>query len=389
MAREVKMPKMSGTTEEVVLLRWRVKVGDTVKRGDVLCEVETDKTTLDVETFEAGTVLSLNASEQATVVAGDVIAVLGEAGEPLPAPAPAEAPTAEGTRGPTRPATPGGAPRASAMVQNRAAKRSVDLAAVRGTGPGGLITRDDLERYLAGAPAPAAPEATEPAPVHAAGRLSPAQASLGRALSQWWSATPHFYLKMSVNAGPLLARRAAQRRPDGRAVSLNALVLHALARVLGLYPRLRQAWKDGDLTPPGDAAVGLAVAVGEDLAVPVVRGADRKSVLEIDNDIAHLVARARERRLESADVTGGVFTLTNLGMLGVDEFAPVVAPGQSGILALGRVRKSLEVADDGSMSVRDVAVLTAAFDHRVVNGAQAASFMAALRKQMEEREHHA
>jgi len=393
-AFQVTMPKMSQTTEEVVLLKWKVRVGDTVKRGDPICEVETDKTTMDVESFGAGTVLEILAGEDETVIAGTVIAVLGEPGEKVAPLAPA--PRASSTASPGAPHAPAVSARnspeaepaadsgvaryrrnqggilATPLVRNIAAKRGVDLAKLKGSGARGLITKRDVEEYLARGEA------------GASRRLTPQQEVVGRNLTKWWTTAPHYYLKVDAAADGLLARRASLKRADGGAASINAFLVRAAARVLALHRRVNSSYRDGELVEHAEVNVGLAVAVGDDLYVPVVRDADRKGVLEIDRELEWLVAKARSSRLEAADLAGGTFTVTNLGMYGIDEFTPIIAPGQAGILAVGRIRKRLDVDDEGRMAVRSLCVLTGAFDHRVLNGAQAALFMSALRAAVEE-----
>jgi len=391
MAVEIKMPKLGQTTDEVHLVRWHVKVGDTVTKGQPLCEAENDKTTMDVESYAAGTVLRLEVEPDATITAGTVIAVLGEPGEALPrgappaqgAAAPIEtAPAGKPTPKPPVPAAaaPGPLPagvRATRLVQNIARKRGVDLTRVRGTGARGLITKRDVEAYLdGGAPA----EAPAEAPVG----LSERQVALGRNLQASKSRIPHYYLKATLDCERLLSFRQANLLPDGGRVSIDALLAGACAKALARHPNVNAAFREERLQPNPRIHVGVAVSAETELYVPVVRDTDRKGVREIDRELRFLAAKARSGRLEPQEERGGTFTLTNLGMYPVEEFGAIINPPQVAILAFGRIARRLEVDEDGAMRVRRACTVTGSFDHRAVNGAQGAAFLAELKKIVEE-----
>jgi pyruvate dehydrogenase E2 component (dihydrolipoamide acetyltransferase) len=423
MAVEIPMPRLSQTTDEVRLIRWLVKEGDRIRKGQALCEVENDKTTMEVESFAAGTVLRLAGEPDSVIGAGSVIAVLGEPGERVPAASPAGAAaasapalTAPSPRAPVAPtvatgatapgaATPepvprpaGQAPlpdgvRATPLVRNLARKHGVDLAQVRGTGARGLITREDLDAWLraggvaaaaavAGpttaipaAPAPAAPSAI-PLSVH--------QKAVARAVTAAKTQVPHYYLKTRVFADRLLAWRAANRRPDGDAVAIDAILVWACARALLRHPRINGTFREEHILSSPQAHVGVAVAAGEELHVPVVHQAEAKDIRDIDRELALLAAKAQAGRLAPSDLAGGTFTLTNLGMYPVEEFAAVLNAPQLAIVAAGRIRKELTVSEDESLRVRSLLTLTGSFDHRGVNGAQGAAFLAEVKNILEE-----
>jgi pyruvate dehydrogenase E2 component (dihydrolipoamide acetyltransferase) len=446
MAIEIKMPKLGQTTDEVHLVRWLVSEGDTVAKGQPLCEAENDKTTMDVESYAAGTVLRLSVEPDTVIPAGTVIAVLGEPGEkpdsgkPKP-PAPAETeptsaapPQASPGSPPTSPGSlpsaarsaaagapgarsaaagpPGALPRdalppgvrATRLVQNIARKRGVELTRVRGTGARGLITKRDVEAYLQGGAAAAAGDARS-AEATAAGTvggreiptavggtagaaggsaLSNRQLALGRNLQASKSRIPHYYLKATVFCERLLSWRDTNLLPDGGRVSIDALLASACARALARHPTLNAAFRDDGLHPNPRVHVGVAVSAGAELYVPVIRDADRRDVREIDRELRFLAAKARSGRLAPEEERGGTFTLTNLGMYPVEEFGAIINPPQVAILAFARIAGRLEVDDSGAMRVRQACTATGSFDHRAVNGAQGAAFLAELKKIVEE-----
>ena len=433
MAVEIPMPRLSQTTDEVRLIRWLVKEGDRVSKGQALCEVENDKTTMEVESFAAGTVLRLAGQPDSAISSGTVIAVLGEPGERVPAAsgaAASAAPAAAASVGQPAPAEPAAARpaavlpavaeppaagpqppgvRATPLVRNLARKHGVDLSKVRGTGARGLITHEDLEAWLrdrtAGAavaagtagtatpsPAPAQqapggsprPAPAQPAATPSSIPLSVHQKAVARAVTAAKTQVPHYYLKTRVFADRLLAWRTANRRADGGAVAIDALLVWACARALLRHPRLNGTFAEERILASPQANVGVAVAAGEELHVPVIRQAESKDIREIDRELASLAAKAQAGRLQLTELAGGTFTITNLGMYPIEEFAAVLNAPQLAILAAGRIRKELAVAEDESLRVRAVLTLTGSFDHRAVNGAQGAAFLAEIKRILEE-----
>jgi pyruvate dehydrogenase E2 component (dihydrolipoamide acetyltransferase) len=423
MAIEIRMPRLSQTTDEVRFLSWLVGEGDEVRRGDRLCEVETDKVTTEVESFAEGTVLRLLAEPDAVIDAGTVIALLGEKGEQVPegyaAPGangsiegrPAtrkhgapESVMAQGTEEASRggkpvgedqlriePAARGhaGGIRATKLVQNLSRKRGIDLASVRGTGPRGLITKRDLEehektREAATSHPPGAPQAAGAGTPGAETALSTHQRAVARSLSMSKREIPHYYLKTRIVVDALVRKREELRREDGSRLSVDSFFVHALARVLAEMPRMNGYFRDNKLVLHRGIHINAAIAAGEELYAPVVRDANRKSVEEIDRELRLLAAKARSGKLEPEDVTGGSFTLSNLGMYPVEEFVPIINPPQAGIVALGRMGRELVVEAGDTMRVRTLCTVTGSFDHRIVNGVQGAVFLQRLKTLMEE-----
>jgi pyruvate dehydrogenase E2 component (dihydrolipoamide acetyltransferase) len=417
MAVEIKMPRLSQTTDEVRLLNWLVQEGDRVNKGDSLCEVETDKVTMSVESFGGGIVLKLLAEPDTVVDAGTVIALLGEQGEEAPAgygmsggkkasagptaaersvrthgSAEDESVSRPGEQVEATPAArgPAGSVRATKLVQNLARKRGIDLATVRGTGPRGLITKRDLEEQASAARPPGAPvsggaaEAAEKAAPGGEIALSAHQRAVARSLSMSKREIPHYYLKTRVIADVLKKRREELTGADGGRLSVDSFFVYALARALAEMPRLNGYFRDNLLVLHRGVHVNVAMAAGEELYAPVVRDADRKSLEEIDRELRRLGAKARSGKLEPEDVAGGSFTVSNLGMYPVEEFVPIINPPQSGIVAVGRMKRELIVEENDVMRVRTVCTVTGSFDHRVVNGAQGAAFLQRLKMQLEE-----
>jgi pyruvate dehydrogenase E2 component (dihydrolipoamide acetyltransferase) len=407
MAVEITMPRLSQTTEEVRLIRWLVNEGDTLSRGQALCEVENDKTTMEVESFAAGTVLQLYGEPDSVIEAGTVIALLGEpaerasvpeeepekptralgqtagAAELSPAaadtvsPADASAGDAVRTLGPL----PSGV-RATRLVQNIARKRGVDLTKVRGSGARGLITNKDLEAFVAASTAGAVTPSAET--LTATESLSEHQVVLGRNLQAAKSQIPHYYLTTRIDCEALLSIREVSRRPDGQKCSLNAILLHAVARALRRHPRLNAWFRNGQLQLNSEINLGLAVSVDEELYVPVIRQADSKGIVRIDQELQILLDKAQSGRLKPKDLRDGTCTLSNLGMYPVEQFTAIINPPQVAILAFGRIGKAPEVDESGAIRVRRVCTVTGSFDHRAVNGAQGAAFLTELKKIIEE-----
>ncbi len=425
MAVEIPMPRLSQTTDEVKLIRWLVKPGDAVAKGQALAEVENDKTTMEVESFAAGTVLRLSGEPDSMIAAGSVIAVLGEPGERPEAGAAGTAPAPPGRTPASPPApAPTGAPGlasaaaaegvlATPLVRNLARKHGVDLGRVRGTGARGLITRADLDSYLrapstppssAPATAPSASQSAAPsaAPAQAVRQaagapqepglpaevvevpLSAHQRAVARAVTAAKSQVPHYYLRTRIGADRLQAWRETHRRADGRKVAVDAILAWACARALARHPRLNGTLSGERLRLEPQVHIGVAVAAGEELHVPVVRQAQLKDIAELDRELAGLVDKARAGRLAAADLSGGTFTLTNLGMYPVEDFAAVLNAPQVAIAAAGRIGREIAVAEDGSFRARSALSLTGSFDHRAVNGAQGAAFLAEIKRILEE-----
>lgn len=410
MAVVIKMPQLSQTTEDVKLVSWLVSEGQQIKKGDHLCEVETDKAVMPVESFESGTVLKLAAQPDTMVMAGDVIAVLGKPGENIDDVIGDPGEDKSKAAGLARALPSGGAPgkmtevKATPLVRNIAKKKNISLEDIAGRGPGGLITKKDLEEYSAGrktgAPAPARrpaaeaggfaqERAVESAPRTAADGyreypLSKNQTHVAMNLTRSFTQVPHYYLKCRVYTDPLLAWREKNRQPDGAKVSVYSLLVYAAAKALRKHPGLNGFFRDNKLVLFNGINVGIAVTARDDLHVPVIKDADKKGIREIDKEVKWLVAKTQNGKLEPKDILDGSFTLTNLGTYPVDEFCAIINPPQAGIIAVGHITKTLYIDDNDAMSIRNACTVTGSFDHRIVNGSGGAAFLAYFKKIIEE-----
>ncbi len=404
MATEVFMPQLGLTMTEGTVVRWLRKVGDTVKKGDPIFEVETDKVVQEVASLDEGVLLEVLVEEGKPVPVGSVIAYLGVPGETVAGDGekagragslaagastePAAVPS------PAAPAEPGFV-KASPVAKNLAKKLGVDLGKLQGTGPGGRIVEEDVRRAAEAAAAPAASGSSGPAE-RVAGEMPtppslPPSPKVGERvelrgirkvvaerMAASFSTAPHFYLTVEVDAGALVALRkqiegAIQRR-CGVELTITDLLVRAAAMALREHPEANAAWVDGGIQMNPRVNVGVAVAVKDGLVVPVIQDADRLAMGDIARKRKELVEKARAGQLSLSDLEGGSFTLTNLGMFGVDQFQAILNPPQAAILATGRIKDRVAV-HEGQVVVRPTMFATLSVDHRVVDGALGASFL--------------
>ncbi len=433
---EVTMPRLSDTMQEGTIAKWLKQPGDPVGRGDVLAQVETDKATMDLTAFEAGTLQEILAPEGSTVPIGQAVARIGAGGgQPAPSPPAAVAPPAAGATGSEVPQAPearaqaaeapeptqapartptltpsaetrrafpppdgaaGGKVRASPLARRIAEEHGVDLATVRGSGPEGRVIRVDVEAAMAaGRPAPAAPAAAPAPPAPAVAGpdeervpLSQMRKTIARRMAESASTVPHFFLTTTVDASALVALRqqiVQQQEAAGEEVrvSLNDLVVRACAVALRRMPEVNVSFAGDALIRHHRVHVGIAVATERGLIVPVVRDADQKTVGQIAREARDLADRAREGKLLPRDYTGGTFSVSNLGMFGVEQFNAIINPPEAAILAVGAAtREPAEHA--GQVTLRDRMKLTLSVDHRALDGAAGARFLQLLKTLLEQ-----
>jgi pyruvate dehydrogenase E2 component (dihydrolipoamide acetyltransferase) len=419
MAEDVVMPRLSDSMEEGTVLRWLKSEGDEVAVGDELVEIETDKANMVYESDAAGTLIELVASEGDTLAIGDVIARVGEPGEAnggggkkkkgkkekaekseqaaeqAPVATIEAAPAAE--PGPAEPAVPAPSPegdgriKASPLAKRIAAEKGLDLAAISGSGPGGRIVKADVEG--AGAQPPAAPAAAPAAgvPETAKGEvtrqeLTKLQQTVARRMAESKATAPHFYLTVEVDMSRAVAARADMKAgtPEGEPVpSFNDMVVKACAIALRENPRANGAYRDGQLELYSRVNVGVAVAGHEALTVPTVFDADRKGLRDIARSTRELAAKVREGTITPPELSGGTFTVSNLGMYGIGSFSAVINPPQAGILAVGAIAER-PVVRDGEIGTAHLMSATLACDHRILYGAEGAEFLARIRALLEE-----
>jgi pyruvate dehydrogenase E2 component (dihydrolipoamide acetyltransferase) len=404
MAKKVVMEALSPTMEEGRVVTWHRREGDAVKSGDTIAEVETDKAVMELVARTDGTILRVVAGEGDTVPVGDVVAFIGTPGEELPAPSPAAPSPATQPQpspepasaaapvsaepepaplpvGPTQePDGQAGRVKASPLARRLARDRQVDLRVVEGTGPGGRVVKRDIEAFVA-APTPSVSIPTgaayEDVPV------SQMRKTIARRLVQSIGPIPTFYLTAEADMERVAEAREAlntgNREPR---ISFNDVVLKATALALARHPSCNAWWQETHVRQWRDVHLGMAVAVEEGLITPIIRHADRKPLAEIAREGRELAERARARKLVPEEYTGATFTLSNLGMYGIDDFTAVINPPEAGILAVGSVTTKPVVAQ-GAVVVRRRMRVTMSCDHRVIDGATGAVFLQTLVQMLE------
>ena len=399
MPEEVRMPALGQTTDELVITTWLKAEGDTVRLGDPLCEVETDKAMVEVEAFVAGTLLSILHGAGETVEVGTPIAYIGVQGEQVPdnggwAPGGASASGGAIPSG-AMPDVKGGRPvLASPAARQLAKSHGIDLSTVKGSGPGGCIDKEDVQALVGAIAAPLAPPGADQDGGGQRGAAGPVTATLvprhrqviAQRLTRSVQTVPHITLSVSIDMG-----RARQAVANGRDAGLDHLsythlILRAIARALPSHPAVNRVWsadEDGPrYRPVGAANVGLAVAGDDTLLVATISGAGSSSLAELVRSTDDAVRRARSGSLNSADIRPAAIILSNLGMYRVDAFQAIIDPDQSAILATGRVVDQV-VAADGGIHVRPQMQATLSIDHRVADGVQAAKFLGAIAGELE------
>jgi pyruvate dehydrogenase E2 component (dihydrolipoamide acetyltransferase) len=411
---EVVMPRLSDSMEEGTILQWLKQVGDEIAVGDELVEIETDKANMAYESDVAGKLTEIVAAEGETLPIGSVIARIGEGdGSSTPTPEPTEAPTESPEAAINAPPTSNGSerPKASPIARRLAKEKELDLTTLEGSGPGGRIVKADVERAAssaggvdtggprteakpppAGPPAAATgPAATAPSPETAKGTvsyedLSKLQSTVARRMSESKATAPHFYLEAEVDMSRLVAARGQIKAgaKEGDVVpSFNDMVVKACALALREHPRANGAYRDGRFELYSRVNVGVAVAARDALVVPTIFDADQKNLRQIATDSRALAQRVREEQITPPELSGATFTVSNLGMFGIDSFAAVINPPQAAILAVGAITER-PVVRDGQTTTAHLMRVNLACDHRILYGAPAAEFLARIRALLEE-----
>ncbi|NVO32778.1 pyruvate dehydrogenase complex dihydrolipoamide acetyltransferase [Hymenobacter lapidiphilus] len=437
-ATVIRMPKMSDTMTEGTIAAWLKKVGDKVKSGDILAEVETDKATMELDNYEDGTLLYIGPKEGEAVPVDGVLAIIGEEGadvqamlggqsggasDAAPAPAAAAevvAPASASTSAPApvaeaAPAATGGRIFASPLAKSIAKDKGIDLNTIKGSGENGRIVSRDLEDVAASAApaqaaapaaAPAAQPAAAPAPVAAQPAPAPAAAPaapvaqpadgtytdtpvsqmrkvIARRLSESLFTAPHFYLTMEILMDRAMEVRTQLNELSPVKLSFNDLVIKAAAVALRHHPAVNSSWLGDRIRQNHVINIGVAVAVDEGLLVPVVRNADGKGMSQIATEVKELAGKAKSKKLQPAEWEGSTFTISNLGMFGIDEFTAIINPPDACILAVGGIKQTA-VVKNGELAVGNIMKVTLSCDHRVVDGATGAAFLQTLKSLLED-----
>jgi pyruvate dehydrogenase E2 component (dihydrolipoamide acetyltransferase) len=413
MATEIKMPQLSDTMSSGKILTWRLKEGDTVKRGDILAEVETDKANLEIESFFNGTLLKVAVPAGSVAKVGEVIAVIGQPGEsvgapsaakPAPAAATPAAPVAQVVTAPVTPQPLQHAPltvvssqervKASPLAKKVAESLQVNLSTVQGTGPNGRIVRRDVEA-AAGDVAPraggqAAP-AFQPAPsaqpmAAGAGTLTPLsrmRETIARRMQESVTTAPHFYVTTSVNMGESIRlREALKERAEYKGISMNHLVIKAVAYGLAREPRVNAAMRDGQHYQPAQINIGIITALEDGLIIPVLKDVDQMALKDVVFEARAAIDRARAGRPNASDLSGGTFSISNMGMFDVESFTAIINPGQGGILAVSAIKEQ-PVVQNGQIVVGSVMKATVSVDHRIIDGVMASTFLKYFKEALE------
>ena len=407
------MPALSPTMEEGTLAKWLVKVGDTVSSGDIMAEIETDKATMEFEAVDEGVITAIAVPEGSEgVKVGTVIATLAGEDEDAapPAPAPAAkveaaapkpvaavaAPAAAAPAAASAPATKGDRVIASPLAKRIAGQKGVDLAALKGSGPGGRIVKADVEAVQGGAvPAAVTAAPTAPAPIAAAvpdfgipyeaEKLNNVRKTIARRLTEAKQTIPHIYLTVDIRLDALLKLRGELNKalePDGVKLSVNDLLIKALARALLRVPKCNVSFAGDELRKYSRADVSVAVAAPSGLITPIIVDAATKGVAQISTEMKALADKAREGKLMPHEYQGGTASLSNLGMFGIKQFDAVINPPQAMIMAVGAGEQRPYVVD-GALAIATVMSATGSFDHRAIDGADGAQLMQAFRDLIE------
>ena len=431
MALIITMPRLSDTMTEGVVAKWHAKIGDQITEGMLLAEIETDKATMDFEAFpgQEGVLLYVGVQEGQTAPVDAILAILGAAGEdvsalvaggataakadasptevaaPAPAPEPATASVPEpapASHTASLPSQPAAAPaasgslnatapgdarlKASPLARSLASEHGLSIASIQGTGDGGRITKSDVERSLT--LASVEPNTVSAAPVsypssgYVDTPVSQMRKTIAKRLAESKFTAPHFYLTIAVDMSAATAARAEINKDGDVKISYNDLVVKSVAKALKKHPAVNSAWMGDSVRTNFDVHVGIAVAVEDGLLVPVVRHADAKGLAEISAEVRGFAMKAKEKKLQPSDWSGNTFTISNLGMFGIEEFTAIINPPDAAILAVGGVQ-DVPVVKNGQVQAGQVMKMTLSCDHRVIDGVTGAAFLNTVKGYLE------
>ena len=413
MAIKIEMPKLSDTMEEGVIAKWNVNEGDSVSAGDIIAEVETDKATMDVEVFDAGTILKIVPGEGDAVPLGGLIAIIGEVGEDIsslldndsnsattdPSPLAEDDKVQKAEKPMTAPTAVvassqgDGRIKASPLAKKIAADKGVDLNSIAGSGPEGRIVKKDVETAQSatsstltrpGAPAPTASSAAKSFSSLASQEVKVSQMRkvIAKRLSESKFTNPHFYETIDIDMKAAIEARTQLKDKLDIKISFNDIVLKASAVALSRHQAINSSWMGDMIIEHGDVHIAVAVAIDEGLMTPVLRHVDQKGLVQISSETRELAGLARDRKLAPEQMEGSTFTISNLGMFGIEEFTAIINPPNACILAVGAIR-DVPVVENGAVVPGKRMKVTLSSDHRIVDGAKAAEFLNTLRSLIE------
>lgn len=418
-AEIVRMPKMSDTMEEGVIAAWHKKVGDKVESGELMAEIETDKATMEYESYNDGTVLYLGAKAGEAVAVNGILAIVGEAGadykllieaenqsgsETTAEEAPkaevsassSPAPAAESKTASATTSSDNGRIKASPLAKKLAEDKGINIAEVKGSGDNGRIVKRDVENFV---PAQAAPVATKSTEAKAAPvvelpkivgeesyeelRVSQMRKTIAKRLAESKFTAPHFYLTMEINMDKAIEARNSMNEVSPVKISFNDMVIKAAAAALRKHPQVNSSWLGDKIRINHHIHIGVAVAVEDGLLVPVVRFADNKPLSHIAAEVKQLGAKAKNKELQPAEWEGNTFTISNLGMFGIEEFTAIINPPDACIMAVGGIKQTA-IVKDGQLAIGNIMKVTMSCDHRVVDGAVGSAFLQTFKSLLED-----
>ena len=407
MGEIIRMPRLSDTMEEGNIISWLKKVGDKVEVGDILAEVETDKATMDLESFNEGFLLYIG-KDSGTVPVDEIIAIIGEKdenvedllkeavaasniAEPAPEISQKESqplPTSLAPPEPTTamPSVPMAAARikASPLAKKMADEMHISLSSVLGTGEGGRIVKKDIIQAKSNGASAISGSTSQPSTDVEYGNveLSQMRKTIAKRLSESKFTAPHFYLTVEVDMDNSISMRKSANDHNGFKISFNDIIIKACAIALKKHPKVNASWHDTFVTIHEEVNIGVAVAVNDGLIVPVLKNADWKSMSHISQEVKDLAGRSKEKKLSLEEMQGNTFTISNLGMFGIDEFTAIINPPAACILAVSSIAKK-PIVKDGKLDVGNIMKLTLSCDHRVVDGATGAQFLNTVKAHLE------
>jgi pyruvate dehydrogenase E2 component (dihydrolipoamide acetyltransferase) len=419
MAEIIRMPRLSDTMEEGNIVGWLKNVGDQVEPGDILAEVETDKATMELESFQSGTLLYIGQKDGAVPVDG-IIAIIGNKGEDYeaqlkaaqastksapaeqPKETPKEAPQTQAVKTPASAVTQvaasvsppsntssdnGSRVKASPLAKSLATEAGISIASIPGTGDGGRIVKKDVEQFIARGGAQAQSRSNTPVisietdVQYGDVAVNQMRKVIARRLGESKFTAPHFYLTVEIDMGRAIDARNDLKANDIR-VSFNDFVVKASAMALKKHPSINSSWLGDTIRVHSDVNIGVAVAVPDGLLVPVINNADQKSMTYINQEVRALAGKAKDKKLQPQEMTGNTFTISNLGMFGIEEFTAIINIPDSCILAVGSIVQK-PIVKNGAIVIGNIMKVTLSCDHRVVDGASGAQFLQTLRGMLE------
>jgi len=417
-AEVVRMPKMSDTMEEGTISAWHKKVGDNVESGELMADVDTDKATMEYESYNDGTVLYLGAAEGEAVKVDGILAIVGEPGadfealikaeaqgtsddapaaEPASAAPEASAPSAVAPApAPVTSSASNGRVKASPLAKRLASDKGIDISQVPGSGEGGRIVKRDVEGFVPAAAQAAptlAPATEQAAPIQLPTvvgeesfvdvKLSQMRKVIARRLGESKFAAPHFYLTMEINMDKAIEARKSMNEVSPVKISYNDMVIKAAAVALRKHPGVNSSWLEDRIRTNHHVHIGVAVAVEEGLLVPVVKFADNKQLSHISAEVKDLGGKAKSKKLQPQEMEGNTFTISNLGMFGIEEFTAIINPPDACIMAVGGIKQTA-IVKDGQLAIGNIMKVTMSCDHRVVDGAVGSAFLQTFKSLLED-----